>query len=131
MKYTAPILEKQGFRLDTCRPQAELSLRVFKIHTILYQQNTKISGDNLLLLLCAVETAFTVTFGRSGEDNKKFKLGNVEQTLQGFAGADYQLQVWLDACCYQDLKSGAAKLLNHAIWKLKMNFIHSSLYRMQ
>lgn len=42
----------------------------------------------------AVETAFTVTFGRSGEDNKKFKLGNVEQTLQGFAGADYQLQVF-------------------------------------
>ena len=42
---------------------------------------------------CAVETAFTVTFGRSGEDNKKFKLGNVESTLQGFAGADYQLQV--------------------------------------
>ena len=44
-------------------------------------------------LLChAVETAFTVTFGRAGEDNKKFKLGNVESTLQGFAGADYQLQ---------------------------------------
>ena len=41
----------------------------------------------------AVETAFTVTFGRAGEDNKKFKLGNVESTLQGFAGADYQLQV--------------------------------------
>jgi len=41
----------------------------------------------------AVETAFTVTFGRAGEDNKRFKLGSVEQTLAGFAGADYQLQV--------------------------------------
>ncbi len=33
-----------------------------------------------------------VTFGRAGEDNKKFKLGDVEQTLAGFAGADYDLQ---------------------------------------
>ena len=40
----------------------------------------------------AVETAFTVTFGRAGEDKKSFKLGSVEQTLAGFAGADYQLQ---------------------------------------
>ncbi len=33
-----------------------------------------------------------MTFGRAGEDNKRFKLGSVEQTLAGFAGADYQLQ---------------------------------------
>ena len=33
-----------------------------------------------------------ITFGRAGEDNKKFKLGDVEQTLAGFAGADYDLQ---------------------------------------
>ena len=36
-----------------------------------------------------------VTFGRAGEDNKKFKLGDVEQTLAGFAGADYDLQARL------------------------------------
>ena len=34
-----------------------------------------------------------VTFGRAGEDNKKFKLGDADLTLQGFAGADYDLQV--------------------------------------
>ena len=43
-------------------------------------------------MLSAVETAFTVTFGRAGEDNKRFKLGDVDTTLQGFAGADYDLQ---------------------------------------
>ena len=39
------------------------------------------------------EGAFVVTFGRAGEDNKKFKLGDADVTLQGFAGADYDLQV--------------------------------------
>lgn len=34
-----------------------------------------------------------VTFGRAGEDKKFSKLGDVEATLQGFAGADYDLQV--------------------------------------
>ena len=38
-----------------------------------------------------------VTFGRAGEDNKKFKLGDVEQTLAGFAGADYDLQARLSS----------------------------------
>lgn len=41
----------------------------------------------------AAEGAFVVTFGRAGEDNKKFKLGDADVTLQGFAGADYDLQV--------------------------------------
>ncbi|KAA6427088.1 MAG: thylakoid lumenal 19 kDa chloroplastic-like [Trebouxia sp. A1-2] len=36
--------------------------------------------------------AFVVTFGRAGEDKKFNKLGDVEATLQGFAGADYDLQ---------------------------------------
>lgn len=42
-----------------------------------------------MLLICACpwppagQTAYLVTFGRAGEDNKKFKLGDVEQTLQG------------------------------------------------
>jgi hypothetical protein len=35
---------------------------------------------------------FVVTFSRAGEDNKSFKLANVETTFQGFAGADYDLQ---------------------------------------
>eukprot|EP00891_Asterochloris_glomerata_P007426 jgi/Astpho2/7426/Aster-02009 len=37
------------------------------------------------------QSAFVVTFGRAGEDKKFSKLGDVEQTLQGFAGADYDL----------------------------------------
>ncbi len=41
------------------------------------------------------QAAYVVTFGRAGEDNKKFKLGDVEQTLAGFAGADYDLQASL------------------------------------
>ena len=38
-------------------------------------------------------TAFVVTFGRAGEDDKNFKLGDVDATLQGFSGADYDLNV--------------------------------------
>ena len=41
----------------------------------------------------AAQGAFVVTFGRAGEDKKFSKLGDVEATLQGFAGADYDLQV--------------------------------------
>jgi hypothetical protein len=33
-----------------------------------------------------------ITFGRAGEDNKSFKLTDIETTVQGFAGADYDLQ---------------------------------------
>lgn len=35
------------------------------------------------LNLPAGQSAYLVTFGRAGEDNKKFKLGDIEQTLQG------------------------------------------------
>ena len=45
------------------------------------------------LLMHAAQGAFVVTFGRAGEDKKFNKLGDVEATLQGFAGADYDLQV--------------------------------------
>ena len=45
------------------------------------------------VILCAAQGAFVVTFGRAGEDKKFQKLGDVEATLQGFAGADYDLQV--------------------------------------
>jgi hypothetical protein len=36
-----------------------------------------------------------VTFGRAGEDNKSFRLANIETTIAGFAGADYDLCVVL------------------------------------
>lgn len=36
-----------------------------------------------------------VTFGRAGEDNKSFKLSDIETTIAGFAGADYDLYVIL------------------------------------
>lgn len=38
------------------------------------------------------QTITVVTFGRAGEDNKSFKLTDIETTVQGFAGADYDLQ---------------------------------------
>ncbi len=31
----------------------------------------------------AGQSAYTVTFGRAGEDNKSFRLGDIDQTLQG------------------------------------------------
>lgn len=43
--------------------------------------------------MLAAQGAFVVTFGIAGEDKKFSKLGDVEATLQGFAGADYDLQV--------------------------------------
>ncbi|KAH7620853.1 putative Thylakoid lumenal 19 kDa protein, chloroplastic [Nannochloris sp. 'desiccata'] len=33
-----------------------------------------------------------VTFGRAGEDNKSFKVTDIDTTIAGFAGADYDLQ---------------------------------------
>ena len=42
--------------------------------------------------------AFVVTFGRAGEDDKNFKLGEIESTLQGFSGADYDLNVSFLLC---------------------------------
>lgn len=32
-----------------------------------------------------------ITFGRAGEDNKSFKLTNIDSTIAGFAGADYDM----------------------------------------
>lgn len=32
-----------------------------------------------------------VTFGRAGEDNKSFKLTDIDTTIAGFAGADYDM----------------------------------------
>lgn len=34
-----------------------------------------------------------ITLGREGEDNKSFRLTDLDSTFAGFAGADYYLQV--------------------------------------
>lgn len=36
--------------------------------------------------------AFVITLGRAGEDDKSFRLTDVDSTFAGFAGADYDLQ---------------------------------------
>ncbi|KAI8467624.1 MAG: thylakoid lumen protein [Monoraphidium minutum] len=38
------------------------------------------------------QRAFVITLGRAGEDNKSFKLTDIDSTFAGFAGADYYLQ---------------------------------------
>jgi hypothetical protein len=43
----------------------------------------------------AGQRAYVITLGRAGEDNKSFRLTDLDSTFAGFAGADYDLQV----CC--------------------------------
>ena len=43
----------------------------------------------------ADQQVFVITFSRAGEDNKSFKVTDIENTFAGFAGADYDLQVGL------------------------------------
>jgi hypothetical protein len=44
-----------------------------------------------------------ITLGRAGEDNKSFKLTDLDSTFQGFAGADYALQVgWCRGLAWRD-----------------------------
>eukprot|EP00204_Picochlorum_oklahomense_P004206 CAMPEP_0118797714 /NCGR_PEP_ID=MMETSP1161-20130426/212_1 /TAXON_ID=249345 /ORGANISM="Picochlorum oklahomensis, Strain CCMP2329" /LENGTH=208 /DNA_ID=CAMNT_0006724927 /DNA_START=143 /DNA_END=772 /DNA_ORIENTATION=+ len=38
------------------------------------------------------QTITVITFGRAGEDNKSFRVTDIDLTIQGFAGADYDLQ---------------------------------------
>lgn len=38
------------------------------------------------------QRAFVITLGRAGEDNKSFRLTDLDSTFAGFAGADYNLQ---------------------------------------
>lgn len=38
------------------------------------------------------QQAFVITFGRAGEDNKSFRLTDIETTFAGFAGADADMQ---------------------------------------
>lgn len=38
------------------------------------------------------QRAFVITLGRAGEDNKSFRLTDLDSTFAGFAGADYYLQ---------------------------------------
>ena len=44
-----------------------------------------------LVLRCL--QAWVITLARAGEDNASFRLVDVDSTLAGFAGADYDLQV--------------------------------------
>lgn len=39
-----------------------------------------------------LQQVFVITFGRAGEDNKSFKLTDIDSTIAGFAGADYDMQ---------------------------------------
>lgn len=48
------------------------------------------------------QQAFVVTFGRAGEDNKSFRLNDIETTLAGFAQADSDMQ---DALSFGEIKS--------------------------
>lgn len=41
----------------------------------------------------ADQRAFVITLARAGEDFANFKLTDTDTTFQGFAGADYALQV--------------------------------------
>jgi hypothetical protein len=45
------------------------------------------------------QRAFVITLTRAGEDDKSFKLTDMDQTFASFAGADYDLQVGVLACC--------------------------------
>lgn len=44
-------------------------------------------------MLCADQRAFVITLTRAGEDDKSFKLTDIDSTFASFAGADYDLQV--------------------------------------
>ncbi len=39
------------------------------------------------------QQVFVITLGRAGEDNRSFRLTNIDSTLSGFAGADYDMLV--------------------------------------
>ncbi|KAI7842732.1 hypothetical protein COHA_003661 [Chlorella ohadii] len=38
-----------------------------------------------------LQQAFVITLGRAGEDNRSFRLTDIDSTLAGFAGADYDM----------------------------------------
>lgn len=48
------------------------------------------------------QRAFVITLTRAGEDDKSFKLTDIDSTFAGFQGADYDLQVrgwWCGLLC--------------------------------
>lgn len=47
----------------------------------------------LLLLSPTDQRAFVITLTRAGEDDKSFRLTDIDSTFASFAGADYDLQV--------------------------------------
>ena len=56
-----------------------------------------------------------ITFSRAGEDNKSFKVTDIEQTFAGFAGADYDLQVRKPSNAACLLHSHASALESHKV----------------
>lgn len=40
-----------------------------------------------------LQQVFVITLGRAGEDNRSFRLNDIDSTLAGFAGADYDMLV--------------------------------------
>lgn len=57
------------------------------------------------------QRAFVITLTRAGEDNASFKLADIDSTLSGFAGADYDLQ---DALSGSTNKSATTRQLQGA-----------------
>ena len=50
---------------------------------------------SLTLCMPAGQRVFVISLGRAGEDDKSFKLTDVDSTFAGFAGADFEIQVGL------------------------------------
>eukprot|EP00887_Chlorella_sp_A99_P003149 scaffold9.g3149.t1 len=57
------------------------------------------------------QQVFVITFGRAGEDNKSFRLTDIDSTIAGFAGADYDMQARVagdvQAARWRALRGGA------------------------
>ncbi|KXZ53484.1 hypothetical protein GPECTOR_7g934 [Gonium pectorale] len=51
------------------------------------------------------QRAFVITLARAGEDNKSFRLTDLDSTLSGFAGADYDLQDALSSATKRETSS--------------------------
>jgi hypothetical protein len=78
-------------------------LRELTVESPMYVLAILIDGSKRIITLISFcvqprnknQTITVITFGRAGEDNKSFRLTDIETTVQGFAGADYDLCVYL------------------------------------
>jgi hypothetical protein len=50
-----------------------------------------------------------ITLGRAGEDGKSFKITDLDSTVAGFAGADYDLQVRGPCWCWPCWEPGGPR----------------------